>query len=515
VLKLDALTKDFATRAVDQVCLEFAPGQVHALLGANGAGKSTLCKMIAGLIQPTHGTMVLAGKDYSPRTKRQAQRAGIQIVQQELNVLPTLNLAENLFLSDLPNRWGILNCRAMHRRASEILSEFGLGHLDPRCPASSLGVGQQQLLEIAANTWQPTQVLILDEPTAALSTPESQRLFEKIDRWRNQGVAILYISHRLAEVQTLADRISILRDGKLQGTWPRGELQQHDIVAQMTMPASPAMSASPAMPASPAKSGSPAMPASPAKPASPALCVEQLALRPKVRNVSFSLRAGEILGIAGLVGSGRTELLRAIFGADRATGGSLRLAGNVPRPSFRSPNEAVRAGLVMISEDRKADGLLLTESIAENIQLPMLDRPGLAGFGLVRAGHARRVAETYLQDLAIRCDSTDQSVGTLSGGNQQKVVLAKWLERDGNVFLLDEPTRGIDVAARERVHDVIRKLAKAGKGILLVSSDLDELVGLCDSIGVMSNGRWTARFSGPNYDTQAILQAMFAGYSEP
>jgi ribose transport system ATP-binding protein len=237
VLKLDSLTKDFATRAVDQVSLEFAPGQVHALLGANGAGKSTLCKMIAGLILPTQGSMVLAGKKYSPDSKRQAQRAGVQIVQQELNVLETLTLAENLFLSNLPNRWGILSRRTMHRRACEILADFGLGDLDPHAPASSLGVGQQQLLEIAANTWQPTQVLILDEPTAALSTKESQQLFEKIHFWKNQGVAILYISHRLAEVQALADRISILRDGRLQGTWSRGELQECDIVAKMTNPA--------------------------------------------------------------------------------------------------------------------------------------------------------------------------------------------------------------------------------------------------------------------------------------
>ncbi len=503
MLKLDSLTKDFATRAVDQVSLEFAPGQVHALLGANGAGKSTLCKIIAGLILPTQGSMVLAGKKYSPDSKRQAQRAGVQIVQQELNVLETLTLAENLFLSNLPNRWGILSRRTMHRRACEILADFGLGDLDPHAPASSLGVGQQQLLEIAANTWQPTQVLILDEPTAALSTKESQQLFEKIHFWKNQGVAILYISHRLAEVQALADRISILRDGRLQGTWSRGELQECDIVAKMTNPAKSIAPISSILPASPAESSR------------QALRVEQLRLSPKVQNVSFSLRAGEILGVAGLVGSGRTELLRAIFGADRASGGSLQIADKPACKPFRNPNEAVRAGLVMISEDRKADGLLLTESIAANIQLPMLDRPGLGRFALARTGQARRIAETYCQNLAIRCDSTDQSVGTLSGGNQQKVVLAKWLERDGTVFLMDEPTRGIDVAARQQVYEVIRNLAKAGKGILVVSSDLEELIGLCDSIGVMSNGRWTASFSGPNYEPQAILEAMFAGYSAP
>lgn len=503
MLKLDALTKDFATRAVDQVSLEFAPGQVHALLGANGAGKSTLCKMIAGLIQPSQGSMLLDGKKYSPDSKRQAQSAGVQIVHQELNVLATLTLAENLFLSNLPNRWGILSRRTMHRRACEILSDFGLGDLDPHALASSLGVGQQQLLEIAANTWQPTQVLILDEPTAALSNRESKRLFEKIHLWKHQGVAILYISHRLAEVQALADRISILRDGKLQGTWSRGELQECDIVSQMTNPSKSMAPISSTLRQSPAVS------------TRQALRVEQLWLSPKVQDVSFSLRAGEILGVAGLVGSGRTELLRAIFGADRASGGSLQVADKPPCKPFRNPNEAVRAGLVMISEDRKADGLLLTESIAANIQLPMLDRTGLGRFALTQSRQARCLAETYCRDLAIRCDSSNQSVGTLSGGNQQKVVLAKWLERDGAVFLMDEPTRGIDVAARELVYEVIRNLAKAGKGILVVSSDLEELIGLCDSIGVMSNGRWTTSFPGPNYEPQAILEAMFAGYSPP
>ena len=503
MLKLDALTKDFATRAVDQVSLEFAPGQVHALLGANGAGKSTLCKMIAGLIQPSQGSMLLDGKKYSPDSKRQAQSAGVQIVHQELNVLATLTLAENLFLSNLPNRWGILSRRTMHRRACEILSDVGLGDLDPHALASSLGVGQQQLLEIAANTWQPTQVLILDEPTAALSNRESQRLFEKIHLWKHQGVAILYISHRLAEVQALADRISILRDGKLQGTWSRGELQECDIVSQMTNPSKSMAPISSTLRPSPAVS------------TRQALRVEQLWLSPKVQEVSFSLRAGEILGVAGLVGSGRTELLRAIFGADRASGGSLQVADKPACKPFRNPNEAVRSGLVMISEDRKADGLLLTESIAANIQLPMLDRTGLGRFALTQARQARCLAETYCRDLAIRCDSSNQSVGTLSGGNQQKVVLAKWLERDGAVFLMDEPTRGIDVAARELVYEVIRNLAKAGKGILVVSSDLEELIGLCDSIGVMSNGRWTTNFSGPNYEPQAILEAMFAGYSPP
>ena len=498
MLKLDTLTKDFATRAVDSVSLEFEAGQVHALLGANGAGKSTLCKMIAGMIQPTHGKMFLAGNEYTPNTKRQAQLAGVQIVQQELNVLPTLSLAENLFLSEFPNRCGILDRRAMRRRAKEILSELGLDQLSPDSPACLLGVGQQQMLEIAANTWQSMRVLILDEPTAALSVPESELLFRKIDGWKSKGVAILYISHRLAEVQTIADRISILRDGKLQGTWNRGQLRQSDMVAQMTDRTDRTDRADRA---------------DRTDRTDPVLEVRHIESPPRVKDVSFTLCGGEVLGIAGLVGSGRTELLRAVFGADRAPRGWLRLVGGTERGLFRSPNEAVRAGVVMISEDRKADGLLLSESISSNIQLPTLDLAPLGLASLYRASKAREVAEHYRQELAIRCESTDQSVGTLSGGNQQKVVLAKWLHRGASVLLLDEPTRGIDIAAKELVYEVIRKMAREGKGILVVSSDLEELIGLCDRIGVMSNGKWVDTFDGPNFDAQRIVQSMFAGYS--
>ena len=498
MLKLDTLTKDFATRAVDSVSLEFEAGQVHALLGANGAGKSTLCKMIAGMIQPTHGEMFLAGKEYTPNTKRQAQLAGVQIVQQELNVLPTLSLAENLFLSEFPNRYGILDRRAMRRRAKEILSELGFDQLSPDSPACLLGVGQQQMLEIAANTWQSMRVLILDEPTAALSAPESELLFRKIDGWKSKGVAILYISHRLAEVQAIADRISILRDGKLQGTWNRGQLRQSDMVAQMTDRTDRTDRTDQT---------------DRTDRTDPVLEVRHIESPPRVKDVSFTLCGREVLGIAGLVGSGRTELLRAVFGADRAPRGWLRLVGGTERGLFRTPNEAVRAGVVMISEDRKADGLLLTESIASNIQLPMLDLAPLGVASLYRASKAREVAEHYRQELAIRCESTDQSVGTLSGGNQQKVVLAKWLHRGASVLLLDEPTRGIDMAAKELVYEVIRKMAREGKGILVVSSDLEELIGLCDRIGVMSNGKWVETFDGPNFDAQRIVQAMFAGYS--
>jgi ribose transport system ATP-binding protein len=513
VFQVISLTKDFASRAVDAVNMQFAPGELHALLGANGAGKSTLCRMIAGFYQPTSGSMRLNGARYLPSSSREAQRLGVQMVQQELNLIPTLNVAENLFLDKLPHRCGILNQKKLHRAASELLSTFGLTNLNPKTLVRKLGIGQQQMLEIAANTQGTPKVLILDEPTATLSIPESQLLFEKIAAWKEQGTAILYISHRLTEVEMLADRISILRDGQLQGTWQRGELTQNDMIQHM----SPRNLLQKSNYADSTSNDKNPMENSERKPptGTTILQVEEFDAPPKVRNVSFALNAGEILGIAGLVGAGRTELLRLLFGADKARNGLLRGPDGIQRSPFHSPTEAVAAGFVMISEDRKSDGLLLDQSIALNIQLPKLHRPFWKQWNWYHQNEAQRIAEEYRTHLGIRCDSTEQTVATLSGGNQQKVVLAKWLERGGEIFLLDEPTRGIDYAAREVVYKVIRQLATMNKGILVVSSDLDELVRLCDRIGVLSNGLWTGEFLGPNYDQSAIVAAMFAGYDSP
>ena len=515
MLVLDSLTKDFASRAVDSVSLEFQAGQVHALVGANGAGKSTLCKMIAGLAKPTQGTMRLTGIKYSPKTKHHAQQLGVQIVQQELNVLPTLSLAENLFFSKLPSRFGILDRRAMHQRASDILADFGLQDLSPDSPASMLGVGQQQMLEIAANTWQPTRVLILDEPTAALSIPESEILFRKIQQWKQDGIAIIYISHRLAEVQAIADQISILRDGKLQGTWNRGELGKDDIVDRMTDRTDRTDRTDQTDQTDQTDRTDQTGQTDQTDRTDHVLKVCQIDLPPRVKCVSLSVRSGEILGVAGLVGSGRTELLRAIFGADRAISGRLEFPPGNHRPLFASPHEAVCNGVVMISEDRKADGLLLSESISANIQLPNLGLGRFGSWSSYNARKAREVAESYRSQLQIRCESVDQSVGKLSGGNQQKVVLAKWLHHGGKVFLFDEPTRGIDIGARELVYQVIRQLAADGKGILVVSSDLEELLDLCHRIGVMSNGKWVATFQGPSFDAQQIVRSMFLAYDSP
>ncbi|MEI8211798.1 MAG: sugar ABC transporter ATP-binding protein [Planctomycetota bacterium] len=512
LLSINSLCKVYSSPVVDSVSIAFAKGEIHALLGANGAGKSTLCKIIAGLVQPTSGTMKLANERFEPRSKSQAESAGIQIVQQELNLIPTLDVAQNLFLHRLPSRWGILQIKQMHSKARALLDAFGLQRIDTHELVGNLGIGQQQMLEIASNMHRTCRLLILDEPTAALSSPESELLFEKLVRAKEEGLAIIYISHRLDEVERLADRISILRDGKRMGTWERGEMDQNQMVEQMTGDENSEVLSGP----SPIRTES-----TDRQPLDrPVLSIRGFVREPYVRGVDLDVNEGMILGIAGLVGSGRTELLRLMYGADRATGGSLCFADGSVRGPFHSPQAAVKAGIVLVSEDRKADGLLLNQSIEDNIFLPSFagiwqnERFSLPTnrWGGYSSSKGRAVASDICEPLDVRYESVEQLVGTLSGGNQQKVVIAKWLLRGGNIYLFDEPTRGIDVAARGIVHRVLRNLAAQGKGLVVVSSDLEELIEIADRIAVMSNGRITGRFQGADFPRGDILQAMFAGY---
>lgn len=515
MLRTDGLTKTYSTPVVDALSMEFRAGEIHALLGANGAGKSTLVKMLAGIVSPTRGCMYLAGQPYAPRSKAHAEAAGVQIVQQELNLVPTLDVAENLFLNRLPSRWGGLRRRTLDREARRLLDDFGLSGIPTTVLVGELGVGQQQMLEIASNLHRPCQLLILDEPTAALSVGESELLFEKLNAARDRGVAIVYVSHRLDEVERLSDRMTVLRDGKWIGTWQRGELTQSGMVARMTGEETPLERRSPP------SSGMNAIQGQRAAVRECLLKIRGLERPPAVHAFDVDVMAGEILGVAGLVGSGRTEWLRLVAGADRSRSGSLVLAdGKTIRP-WRSPAAAVRAGVVLVSEDRKADGLLLSQSIADNIALPSwwTDRSQRVPFdrisrwGSVRGKEVLQQARALCDLLSVRRDSEDQAVGELSGGNQQKVVLARWMRRGANVFLVDEPTRGIDVAARAAVHRILRSWADSGKGVVVVSSDLEELLEISDRIGVLSNGRWVQTFEGPDFDRTLLLQAMFSGYA--
>ncbi|QEG39093.1 sugar ABC transporter ATP-binding protein [Roseimaritima ulvae] len=495
LLQTRGLTKRYGDVTVlDDVSMEVRGGEIHALLGANGAGKSTLCKIISGLTPASDGSMQLGGVDFNPQAKQQAEAAGVEIVQQELNLIGTLSVAENIFLTRLPSLRGVLRQRQLHQQTRAQLDRFGLTDVPTHAAVETLGVGRQQMVEITTALARQCRLLILDEPTAALSGSESEQLFAHLRSLRDQGVGILYISHRLDEVAQLTDRITILRDGKFVATRNTSSASTDEMVDLM--------------------SGQ-----NLANKRSAHTCHrrDEIAMRVRslsnavVRDVSFEVRRGERLGITGLVGSGRTELLRAIFGADVATTGSVFLQGDSQGRRFQSPSQAVQAGLAMVTEDRKQNGLLLSQSISTNTSLSSL-QARFSRMGLIKGREERRAAQRWVDELETRCQDIDQPAGTLSGGNQQKVVVSKWLVRDAEVFLFDEPTRGIDVAARRRIYRLLESLAAEGKASVIVSSDLEELFEICDAIAVMCEGRLVDVFQRDQWSHEKIMQASFSGY---
>ena len=494
------LCKDYVVRVLDGVQFELRAGEIHALLGANGAGKSTLCRIIAGLTPATAGSMTLNGVSYDPRDKRYAESQGVQIVQQELNLIPTLTVAENLLLGRFPERWGIIDRKALHAQARVALDRFGLHEIHVDQIAGSLGVGQQQMVEIAAALDRNCELLILDEPTAALSAGETGRLFTRLDELRQRGVGIIYISHRLDEIAKIADRLTVLRDGKYVSTHAVNEFQPIERVIDLM-------------------SGE-ALAAEHANQKHRSYTTEQTMIRvvgmsrdAAVQDVSFSVQAGERYGIAGLVGSGRTELLRLIFGADRANCGEIFLREATEPVRFRHPHEAVEERLAMVTEDRKQNGLLLSQSIRVNTMLSSMELlTGAAG--IINRRQEKELVEAEREKMQIHSRNIEQTVGTLSGGNQQKVAVAKWLLKEADVFLFDEPTRGIDVAARRKIHQLFGKLAEQGKALIIVSSDLEELFETCDRIGVMSAGKLVSEYSRESWSYETIMQDCFSGYTQ-
>jgi ribose transport system ATP-binding protein len=503
LLCIDAVGKDYTATVLDGITLALNAGEVLALTGENGAGKSTLSKIVCGLESATRGGMRLAGETYAPASRREAERLGVRMVMQELGLVPTLTVAENLLMGRLPHRAGWLRRDALHTAARAQLAKIGLDHIDPATPVSQLGIGQQQMVEIARNLQDDTRILVLDEPTAMLTPRETTYLFDQIARLTARGVAIVYVSHRLEELRRIADRVAVLRDGRLVDARPMAGMSEDDLVQRMVGRSVSDLEHRPRRTAGPV-----------------VLSAQAIGRGTAVQDVSLELRAGEVFGIAGLVGSGRTELVRLLFGADRADRGSVTLhpdpdtaAGAAPRVlqrGFASPMQAIAAGVGLVTEDRKSQGLLLGQSIRINATLSDLSTISRAGW--LQRARENRLVQGFVQTLGIRCRSPEQPVGTLSGGNQQKVVFARWLHREGRVLLLDEPTRGVDVGARAELYGELDRMAASGRALLMVSSDLRELMAMADRIGVMSAGRLVAVFERGQWSEQSLLAAAF---SEP
>ncbi len=495
LLSIRGVGKTYAQPVLAEIDLQLFGGEVLALTGENGAGKSTLSKIVGGLERPGAGSLELLGRPYAPGSRREAEALGVRMVMQELNLLPTLSVAENLFLHDLPRRAGWIDRRRLRAAAREAMAQVGLEAIDPDTLVGDLGIGHQQMVEIARNLIGDCRLLILDEPTAMLTAREVDMLFEQVERLRERGVAIVYISHRLEELARISQRIAVLRDGRLVCVEPIERYDADQLVTLMV-----------------GRELGERFDLGPRQTGAPLLRVERLSRRGKVHEVSFEVRAGEIFGISGLIGSGRTELLRLIYGADRADGGQVLLGDPPQRLSLRSPADSVRQGVALITEDRKGEGLLLDQSISANLALGNL--PALARHGVIDRRREEALARRQVEALRVRCADTAQAVGELSGGNQQKVVIGRWLERDCQVLLFDEPTRGIDVGAKFDIYALLAELTRRGKALVVVSSDLRELMLICDRIGVLSAGRMVDTFERDAWTQDALLAAAFAGYKK-
>jgi ribose transport system ATP-binding protein len=493
LLTLSGIGKTYVTSVLRDVTLSVRGGEVLALTGENGAGKSTLSKIICGLEQATTGAMLLDGQPYQPASRGAAEALGIRMVMQELNLIPTLSIAENLYLKALPHRFGWIDRGRLERDARAQMDKVGLHGIDPWTPVGQLGIGHQQMIEIARNLIGDCRLLVLDEQAAMLTHREVELLFEQVARLKAAGVAIVYISHRLEELKRVADRIAVLRDGDLVCDDAIQGYSSTDLVRLMVGRAADAE-----------------IDLSGRTLGAPLLRVRDLGRAGVVAPASFDLRAGEILGIAGLIGSGRTELLRLIFGADQADSGAVFVGDAATPATIGSPKDAVAAGIAMVTEDRKGQGLLLRQSIAVNTTLARLDAVSNAGW--LDHGAERAVAENYIGKLGVRSRDAGQSVVELSGGNQQKVVIARWLNRECPVMLFDEPTRGIDIGAKFDIYTVLAGLAREGKGLVIVSSDLRELMLICDRIAVMSAGRIVDTFTRGAWTQDQLLEAAFSGY---
>ena len=484
---LRSVTKSFGgTVAVDDVSLDLRAGEVLALLGENGAGKSTCVKLLAGVFQPDQGHVFLKDRPLDLRSPVDAHHHGIAVMHQYPGLFDDLSIAENMFITHVRrDRWGLLDHSGMSVEARNLLEAVGLS-IDPNQPLSRLRTSERQLVEVAKALAVDARVLIMDEPTAALSQREVDRLFHVVNELRERHVAMMFVSHRMEEIYRIADRVAVLRDGKLVAVTPVSEMP-HDRAVQLMV----------------GRPLSDIYPALGAKFGETVLGVQELTRSGVFENISFTLKCGEILGFAGLVGSGRTEIARVLFGIDHAISGSIRI-GEQPA-SFRSPADAMNAGIAYVSEDRIGQSLIMDFGILTNASLPIIHQA--AAFGIIQNRRELGLVKPHLERLRLRFRSFEQPVNTLSGGNQQKVVLSKWLATTPRVIIFDEPTQGIDVQTKAEVHAMIADLARQGVAIILISSELPELVSMCHRVMVLREGRITAEFERSQVSQEKIMYA--------
>jgi ribose transport system ATP-binding protein len=492
-LQMSGICKSFpGVMALDDVSLDVRRGEVHVLLGENGAGKSTLMKILSGALARDAGEIHLDGQAVDITGPGQAHTLGIRIIYQELNLIPQLSVAENIALGHEPGRFGLIDRGAVAAEAERRLSSLGV-HIDPATPVRELGIAQQQMVEVAKALGGEPRVLIMDEPTSALTTSEIDQLFATISRLTARGVAVVYISHRMEEVTRVGHRVTVLRDGRYVATRRLDEVTVPELVKLMA-----------------GRELTDHYPRRRTPAGEEILRVESVSRRGVLQDVSFTLRRGEVLGVAGLLGAGRTELARVIAGADRPDSGRVFLHGRAM--AARGPAEAIRLGVALLPEDRKTQGLVLGLPVQANLALPSARH--LSHLGVVDGTREATLAQRQVDALHIRTPSLGQRVGNLSGGNQQKVVLGKWLAAEVDVLLMDEPTRGIDVAAKVEIYELMNRLTAEGKAILMISSELPEVLGMSDRILVLHRGRLVKEFDAEQASQEQVLAAAL-GQASP
>ena len=487
ILEVRDVSKIFpGVRALDQVSLRIRKGEIHALVGENGAGKSTLMKILNGNYKKDAGSIYIDGKEAEIRCPDDARRFGISIIFQELNLVPHLSVAENIFMGRL-RREGkkLIDWKQVYQRAGALMERIGYP-VDTRTAVEKLSVAQKQMVEIAkAISYSNTKLILMDEPSATLTNRECEKLFEVIRSLKEQGISVIYISHKLEEIAELCEWVTILRDGKIIDTGAVSEFTKDDMISKMI-----GREISDKFPARSSKPGDKEI-----------LRVEGLSRHGVISDISFSLREGEVLGFAGLVGAGRTEIARAVIGMDYTDMGEIYVEGK--RARIRSPKDALRSGIAYLSEDRKQEGLVLKAPVKWNISMANMSR--ILSAGMVNEKKDEAIADEMIDKILIKTPSREQYAMNLSGGNQQKIVVAKWLNTDAKIFIFDEPTRGIDVGAKYEIYVLINELVQEGKSVILISSELPEVLEMCDRVLVINKGKLAAELTGENMNAQSVM----------